>query len=38
MRGTAFFGFFIAAVMFVSGCSDPKEKYGKTWYIDGAGN
>ncbi len=21
-----------------SGCADPKEQYGKTWYIDGAGN
>lgn len=21
-----------------SGCADPKEQYGRTWYIDGAGN
>jgi len=24
--------------LFASGCADPKEKFGRTWYIDGAGN
>jgi hypothetical protein len=22
----------------ISGCANPKEKFGRTWYIDGAGN
>jgi len=26
------------AVAVGSGCADPKEQYGRTWYIDGAGN
>jgi len=38
MRGAAIVGFLFAVMVIVSGCSDPKEKYGKTWYIDGAGN
>lgn len=38
MRGTAVVGLLVAVLMLVSGCNDPKEKYGKTWYIDGAGN
>lgn len=25
-------------VLLVSGCGDPREEYGRTWYIDGAGN
>jgi hypothetical protein len=27
-----------AFVLLSVGCADPKEQYGKTWYIDGAGN
>lgn len=26
------------ALLVVTGCADPKEKFGRTWYIDGAGN
>jgi hypothetical protein len=26
------------AVACLAGCADPKEKFGRTWYIDGAGN
>jgi hypothetical protein len=25
-------------VALLAGCADPKEKFGRTWYIDGAGN
>lgn len=28
----------LLAVSALSGCSDPKEQFGRTWYIDGAGN
>ncbi len=28
----------VAMVLLVGGCADPKEKFGRTWYIDGAGN
>jgi len=28
----------LPAVLLVGGCADPKEKFGRTWYIDGAGN
>jgi pimeloyl-ACP methyl ester carboxylesterase len=24
--------------MFAAGCNDPRERFGRTWYIDGAGN
>lgn len=27
-----------AAVCVFAGCHDPKERFGRTWYIDGAGN
>lgn len=26
------------AGLFIAGCSDPKEQFGRTWYLDGAGN
>lgn len=26
------------SVLAVVGCNDPKEKFGRTWYLDGAGN
>ncbi len=37
-RFTAFgvAGFLLAAC--ANGCTDPKEQFGRTWYIDGAGN
>lgn len=28
----------IIGLIALVGCADPKEKFGKTWYIDGAGN
>lgn len=28
----------LAACGFLSGCANPNEQYGRTWYIDGAGN
>ena len=28
----------LLAISAVSGCADPKDKFGHTWYIDGAGN
>lgn len=28
----------LAALVCLAGCSDPKSKFGRTWYIDGAGN
>ena len=28
----------LGVLLFVCGCSDPKERFGHTWYIDGAGN
>jgi len=28
----------LLTLVLASGCSDPREKFGRTWYIDGAGN
>lgn len=28
----------LTVLMLVCGCADPREKFGRTWYIDGAGN
>lgn len=28
----------LAGLICLAGCSDPKQKFGRTWYIDGAGN
>lgn len=37
MKQTAILiGFFVAVG--ITGCADPKEQFGRTWYIDGAGN
>jgi hypothetical protein len=30
--------FVLLAPLLAGGCADPKEKFGRTWYIDGAGN
>lgn len=31
-------GWALAGLVCLAGCSDPKAKFGRTWYIDGAGN
>jgi hypothetical protein len=36
MRSLSILGLLTLAL--ASGCADPKEKFGRTWYIDGAGN
>jgi len=28
----------VALGLFLTGCGDPREEFGRTWYIDGAGN
>lgn len=28
----------LGMVIMLAGCADPKERFGRTWYIDGAGN
>ncbi len=28
----------VLLILVLGGCSDPREKFGRTWYIDGAGN
>lgn len=31
-------GWVLAGLICLAGCSDPKARFGRTWYIDGAGN
>jgi hypothetical protein len=38
MNRFAILSLVILAATVITGCADPKEKFGRTWYIDGAGN
>lgn len=38
MLRTVMLGVLAAAVLTSAGCADPRDEFGKTWYIDGAGN
>ncbi len=38
IRAAAIWSVVAALLVTIVGCADPKEDFGKTWYIDGAGN
>lgn len=38
MKARRALGIGVLAVVLVSGCNQPEEQFGRTWYLDGAGN